>query len=383
MNNTLKLENYTTNREIEGYFEELFSSSKNVLSGRIEICGREALIKYQLKYTNKKLLLYGAGNFGFMTLFWLKRQEIIPCYVVDKDVNRTGEEFFGIKIINLSDLKMLLSNTEENYLMILAVNLEEAANDVKKDLFQMGVDEIMDINFQNIYDMFWPSIDIYHTKMRFKEVLMKLQDIKSKEVLCELLRTQFYNDYYRLSQEDASQKYWGNGIFSLNSNEYFACLGGGNGDTIFYFLDYFDDTFGKIYCFEPENMNRVKYNLRILPDDIKRHIEYVEYYAGNNTEGNTICLDDYFENKKVTLISMDVEGMEMEVLLGAERLIKEQRPILAISAYHKWDDLINFTQYLSEKANDYQLYLRKYAALHRMSRNETVLYAVPKERAVE
>ena len=73
--------------------------------------------------------------------------------------------------------------------------------------------------------------------------------------------------------------------------------------------------------------------------------------------------------------------MEIEALKGAAETIKRYNPILALSAYHKWDDLIVFTNWITDISAEYHFYLRKYGARYD-SRNELVLYAVPQERLV-
>jgi FkbM family methyltransferase len=56
---------------------------------------------------------------------------------------------------------------------------------------------------------------------------------------------------------------------------------------------------------------------------------------------STTSLDDYAKNRsrRVDFIKMDIEGAEIDAIHGAENLIREDRPTLAISSYHKPDDL--------------------------------------------
>mgnify|MGYP002517000463 FL=1 len=74
---------------------------------------------------------------------------------------------------------------------------------------------------------------------------------------------------------------------------------------------------------------------------------------------------------KVTFIKMDIEGAEMEALEGAKRTIKKNRPKLAISIYHKEDDLWEIPYYVLSRYPWSKIYMRHYS----LTTNETVLYA--------
>lgn len=47
-----------------------------------------------------------------------------------------------------------------------------------------------------------------------------------------------------------------------------------------------------------------------------------------------ISLDQYFINKKINYIKIDVEGAELEVIKGAKNIIKAQHPKMVIACYH-------------------------------------------------
>ena len=76
--------------------------------------------------------------------------------------------------------------------------------------------------------------------------------------------------------------------------------------------------------------------------------------------------------EEVTFIKMDIEGMELAALQGASETIKRCRPKLAISIYHKTEDLTELPLYIKEIVPDYKLYIRHYSN----ELVETVLYAV-------
>ena len=89
------------------------------------------------------------------------------------------------------------------------------------------------------------------------------------------------------------------------------------------------------------------------------------------TSIKTVALDNCVSGP-VTFIKMDIEGAELEALKGSREIIKKYRPRLAISAYHKKEDLVELPLYIKELVSDYKLYIRHYSN----AGIETVLYAV-------
>jgi hypothetical protein len=68
---------------------------------------------------------------------------------------------------------------------------------------------------------------------------------------------------------------------------------------------------------------------------------------------------------------MDIEGAEFAALEGAENIIKMQKPRLAISVYHKPEDIITIPNLLLKYNKDYKFKLRHYSCCE----YDTVLYA--------
>ena len=95
----------------------------------------------------------------------------------------------------------------------------------------------------------------------------------------------------------------------------------------------------------------------------KRNFEGVE-------EIETVALDDVLAGKRVTYIKMDIEGAEYEALLGARKLIMENRPRMAISVYHKFEDFVTLAALVLEMHPDYRIAYRHYG----FDDLETVMY---------
>lgn len=85
----------------------------------------------------------------------------------------------------------------------------------------------------------------------------------------------------------------------------------------------------------------------------------------------TVALDEFLRGERVTFIKMDIEGAERDALKGAAQIIREQKPKLAVSIYHRPDDVIEIPKLILSLRPDYRLYIRHYSLLS----NETVLYA--------
>ncbi len=96
--------------------------------------------------------------------------------------------------------------------------------------------------------------------------------------------------------------------------------------------------------------------------------------VGRPFSAKTISIDDLVEQNKlsrVDFIKMDIETSELSALKGAYHTLKRFKPKLAISAYHKVEDLTEIPAYLSSLDLGYHFYLKQ-ATIHL---GETVLFA--------
>jgi FkbM family methyltransferase len=90
---------------------------------------------------------------------------------------------------------------------------------------------------------------------------------------------------------------------------------------------------------------------------------------------STTTMDDYCADKRlgcVDFIKMDIEGAELSALNGASGLIRESKPRLAISAYHKPDDLWVLADRIKALHPGYQLSFGHHSPIQW----ESVIYAM-------
>ena len=106
-----------------------------------------------------------------------------------------------------------------------------------------------------------------------------------------------------------------------------------------------------------------------VPDD--HSLTSIEHSNGGCIKKvHAVKLDDIV-NEKVGMIKMDIEGAELDALIGAEKIIKRDKPLLAICVYHKIGDVLAITDHIHSLVPEYKFKLRHYGLLDL----ETVLYA--------
>lgn len=116
---------------------------------------------------------------------------------------------------------------------------------------------------------------------------------------------------------------------------------------------------GKVFAFEPDennffllqkniNANRYK-NIIAVKKAVSDKVGTAKFYLEKENlcahslmpkincdfiEIETIFLDEYFKNKKINVVKIDVEGMEPAVLSGMEKLIKVNESMAMITEYY-------------------------------------------------
>lgn len=95
-----------------------------------------------------------------------------------------------------------------------------------------------------------------------------------------------------------------------------------------------------------------------------------------STEGfDAVSIDDYVTEAgiRVDFIKMDIEGAESEAIMGAADTIRRFRPKLAISIYHRPEDLWEIPRQLAALVPDYRFRFGHHSPVQW----ESVLYAFP------
>lgn len=172
-------------------------------------------------------------------------------------------------------------------------------------------------------------------------------------------------------------------------DEVFVDAGCFDGESVKNFVKWSNGQYKEIYSFEPDGGCYQKCK-EILADVSNCYLinkglwntDTVLSFKATGLSDSTICedgetrihtcrMDEELKGKRVTFIKMDIEGAEREALIGAENIIKEQKPKLAISIYHKKEDIWEIPNLILEINPNYKFYIRQYS----LRDAETVLYA--------
>jgi FkbM family methyltransferase len=86
-----------------------------------------------------------------------------------------------------------------------------------------------------------------------------------------------------------------------------------------------------------------------------------------------VALDQiYYQKQRVGFIKLDVEGAEWEALNGAKKIIESDKPYLAVSIYHRPNDLWELPLLIKSFNSNYRFFLGQHDRLL----SETVLYCI-------
>ena len=293
-------------------------------------------------------LIYGAGVAGHYLAGRFKQFGVnVDCFIDQDESKGPVDKDTGIKVITEKELKENKALYSDKT-VIISYPVKPVADGVRKRLIEdIGIDE--------------------------KNIRFGIFDLRNNQGQ--------YFDY-----------------FEARENEVFVDCGCFDGATCFNFAGWCGAKgFDHIYSFEADPKNYAKSKEILAPlgkcdlfpygtADVHKKVYFAadafetsciisrEEAEKRNFEGveeiETVALDDVLEGKRITFIKMDIEGAEYEALAGARKLIMENRPRMAISVYHKFEDFVTLANLVLEMHPDYRITYRHYG----FDDLETVMY---------
>lgn len=338
--------------------------------------------------SSEYIYIYGAGGYAFSVGNYLKEQNIkINAYVVDDEYYKVDMCFEGIKVLPLSECLCYMRNNSNSFIVWAIARpskLRTAMSDTRIPEAWITYDDLR----------------MWQDKGFARKHVQQFEDTKC--LLADELSRQTMDAYLEIfdgnPQKDIECIIDGTYFNELTANiREGAFVDGGAyiGDTAIQFaLIYGKER--KIYCFEPDEVNykKLKENIRNLNSvavnegcwNKKTVLRFSKNGDASSSIGdvgdveiNVTAVDDVVRDDKISFVKLDVEGSELQALIGMQKLIRRDMPILAISAYHKQEDLITLPQFVSRfetESEHYKLFLRH----HGCTTAELVLYAIPVQK---
>ena len=340
--------------------------------------------------------IYGAGVYAHDIKNAIKNAGVeVKAFIVD-DAYIPVSDMGDIEVISLSTYRSNISDAD-------AV-INGMANVAR--FRQLGIEEI----FKELYVYYEPVV-LWKYDEAFWNVhkgeLKSVNNLYADELSCRTALAFIKAKKEGRAEDDieaaSEQHTYFNGITEGKTVGAYMDCGAFNGDSVeqfFSFVSESERTDVEAFAFEPDCENyeamiekfRNNGHVHCYPKGISDRIETLNFDSKGNMAA---CLSDDLQSanamvgvtdidsvvgsSKIGFIKMDIEGSELKGLHGAAQVIKRDHPILAISAYHRQEDLIELPSYIKtfdDGNTEYKLYLRH----HGICAYELVLYGIPEVR---
>lgn len=248
------------------------------------------------------------------------------------------------------------------------------------------------------YGIIWYTLDeviLGVFRNRVKSFYSFLEDKKSRLVYMNLIRLRLLglsDDCCELDADYSDNMYLELPAFRrLNKNAIYVDVGSYTGYTVERFVCAMEGVFSRIIAFEPNpfSYERLKRRTDRLMDEDAGDIRIYPYAVGEkagymdmctmedyNAAGDIstrkavegedtfrvkqISLDDFFCADKISQLKIDVMGYEKNVLLGAEKMIRNCEPNIVIATCYSLVDIWDITAKLHEMCSEYKFSLRSH-----------------------
>ena len=352
----------------------------------------------------KRLVLFGAGQYGQWILARLHMVGLEPCCFSDNRPELWGTCVDGLEVLSPSGAVQQFGQTA---CFIVSIYNGSSA---REQLRLLGCASVLPapVLFWKYPAAFMPDLGIDSPEPiveqveQIRQCYALLSDEASRHELCSQVEWRYWRkpEYLPLLSEQG-ELYFPSDLISENRNEVVVDGGAYDGDTMRSFLRR-GHSFQHLYALEPdrENLTGLRCSVEHLPAALRKRVTVWPYALGDKDEevmfidthdlGSRISpneqgtavearkLDSLPWQDQPTYIKLDIEGAEPFGLSGGAALLKREMPVLAICLYHRTQHLWQIPNLIHSLAPGYSFYLRRYAE----DCWEEICYAVPPGRAV-
>lgn len=338
---------------------------------------------YVASLGKKEVLIYGAGGVGTITADILRNSGCNLRAFIDDDPKKQGMVIDGTKVLSYRDAC-------KNFESVILVCTPNFAGTYKK-LKGCGC-TVQRFPVMMSRRGFYSKDLLLKNEKKIKKVFNLLADNLSKTIFQKILKNRMMMDFSCLDECVCQNQYFPEDLFVLGSEECFVDGGACRRETISAFLRETGGHFKFIYGFEPDKKSYAILLSNMLSVDPSRkellnaalydktgQMEFSSKANGASSISKSgsetirlVALDEISMENKPTYIKLDIEGAEVKAIRGMKRNVEACRPRLAVSVYHKPEDLWEIPLLLNRMFPFYRLFLRHYTD----SLLETVCYAI-------
>jgi FkbM family methyltransferase len=334
-----------------------------------------------------RYVLYGAGQLGRKVLNKLRAAGVEPLAFADDTPEKVGQTIDGLAVGSPQDV-IRQFGAEVTFIVTILnprLNFLKARERILR-ITTVRTLSLLDISW--IYpDQFLPDgpfeapQTVLTKATHIKRGFNLMTDRESQMQFVAHLKFRLFRDYQELPRCVPDDYFPPNVVPALPENAVFVDCGAYDGDTLRAFLRQQSNRFGRIYAFEPDPVNYAK--LRDYVSNLGTAAERIHIYncgvgsrrrrlkfIAEGNMGSSFSSDGCTEVDVVPLaevvpvtdaaiyLKFDVEGGEWDALKGGMPLIEQGRPLMAISAYHRPDDLWQLPIYIESLGLNYRTFLR-------------------------
>ena len=335
-------------------------------------------------------VVFGTGILGRATALRLTELGLAPRAFSDNDARRWGDTLEGLPVLPPADI------TDGRSVVIASKYVKDIwAGLSARESLHLVPHYVPPVLFPRAFPPGFHRLcadAVNGARHGIGEAFAALSDDRSVRLFLQLLRFRITLDPLELPDSTPGQ-YFPGGFWRLTGDEVYVDAGACDGDTLGQFLDVTDGEFEAYHAFEPDAGNLEALRRRVAeladprvvvhPCGLGERSEAVGFQAGRGGESRiaageaqtvaVVALDEDLGAGRVTTVKIDVEGYEREVLSGARGTIEQCRPKLAVSVYHRVEDLWEIPAAIAHTWPFYRQYLRH----HTPEIYDTVLYCTP------
>lgn len=324
----------------------------------------------RLKDDGKPVVLYGMGDGADKVLNAFDKFGIKASAVMASDEFVRGQSFHGFEVKKLSQIEEEYGDF--NIALCFASQLEDVMNHIKAvakrhTVLVPSVPAFGNTLFDNNF--------ISQNAETMKNAYTLLGDELSKKVYKNVLAFYYTGELYLLDEITTDKDEAFKSLLQLGDSEVYVDLGAYNGDTIDEFLHYCKGSYRKIVAFEPNSKNFAKLqthcgnmsniDLWQLGSYSRNTVLTFNNKAGRNSaisdkgvETRVAAVDSILCGLAASYIKADVEGADVETVLGMKKTLQNFKPKLNFAAYHRFEDIFRLPLLIKQINSEYKIYLR-------------------------